>query len=102
MVYKYKSVLTVTCGILLQEALAQPASTPQLSASIPQSATEQRPPLTMETRGDILMARKKYREAVDTYRQATGDPAVISNKIGIAFHQLLDLDSAKKQLRELR
>jgi len=50
----------------------------------------------METRGDILMARKMYREAIDAYRQGPTDSAVLANKIGIAFHQLLLLDLARK------
>jgi tetratricopeptide (TPR) repeat protein len=36
-----------------------------------------------------------YRDAIDMYRQGP-DTAVLANKIGIAFHQLLLLDLAKK------
>ncbi len=42
------------------------------------------------------MARKMYRDAIDMYRQEPDDSAVIANKIGIAFHQLLEFDLAKK------
>ena len=52
-------------------------------------------PLTPEKRGDVYMARKWYREAIDTYRQAPTSP-VILNKIGIGYHQLMDLGNAKK------
>jgi tetratricopeptide (TPR) repeat protein len=48
-----------------------------------------------ELRGDILMARKMYREAADTYKEAP-ETAVTLNKIGIAYHQMLDFDSAKR------
>src|SRR5690242_10725387 len=48
-----------------------------------------------ELRGDIMMARKMYREAVDTYKEAP-ETAVVLNKIGIAYHQMLDFDTAKK------
>jgi tetratricopeptide (TPR) repeat protein len=41
------------------------------------------------------MARKMYREAIDMYKQAP-DSATIENKIGIAYHQLVELDMAKK------
>ena len=41
------------------------------------------------------MARKMFREAIDTYRDAPETAATV-NKIGIAFHQLLLLDQAKK------
>ncbi len=53
--------------------------------------------LSPETRGDILMARKMYREAIDTYREAPQNSAVIQNKIGIAYHQLTEIDLAKRQ-----
>lgn len=52
--------------------------------------------LSPEDRGDILMARKMYREAIDEYREGPPDSYVLANKIGIAFHQLLELDLAKK------
>jgi tetratricopeptide (TPR) repeat protein len=47
-------------------------------------------------RGDIFMAKKMYREALEMYKTGPSDSAVIANKVGIAYHQLLDLDSAKK------
>ena len=53
-------------------------------------------PLGPEMRGDILMARKMYREAVDAYIEAPQNSPVILNKIGIAYHQMLELDLAKK------
>jgi tetratricopeptide (TPR) repeat protein len=54
------------------------------------------PPLSPEMRGDIFMARKMYREAIDKYREGPVDSAVIANKIGIAFHQMMQLDLAKR------
>lgn len=53
-------------------------------------------PLTPESRGDIYMARKMYREAVDTYKQADPKSPVVANKIGIAFHQMMDLPNARR------
>jgi tetratricopeptide (TPR) repeat protein len=53
-------------------------------------------PVTPERRGDILMARKMYREAIDVYKEAPLDSAVIWNKLGIAYHQLTLIDEAKK------
>jgi tetratricopeptide (TPR) repeat protein len=54
------------------------------------------PPLTSEHRADILMARKMYREAVEVYKEAPLDSAVIWNKIGIAYHQMLQINEAQK------
>ncbi len=72
-----------------------PLSGSDLRASIP-PATIPRPKISPELRGDIYMARKMYREAIDVYRQGPPNSAVLANKIGIAFHQLLLLDLAKK------
>ena len=47
-------------------------------------------------RGDILMARKQYREAVEAYTEEKQIIAVLVNKLGIAFHQMLELDLARK------
>ncbi len=66
------------------------------SANVPSLSSPATPPLTPELRGDIYMARKMYREAIDMYREGP-NTAVLANKIGIAFHQLLLLDTAKKQ-----
>jgi tetratricopeptide (TPR) repeat protein len=64
------------------------------SKTVPSNPTKV---LSPETRGDILMARKMYREAIDTYREGPKDSPVLANKIGIAYHQMLELDLAKKQ-----
>jgi len=53
-------------------------------------------PLSYETRGDIYMARKMYREAIDMYRQGAPNSAVLANKIGIGFHQMTQLRLAMK------
>lgn len=53
-------------------------------------------PLTPETRGDIFMARKMYREAIETYGSIQPPSPVTLNKMGIANHQMSNLDAAKK------
>jgi tetratricopeptide (TPR) repeat protein len=52
--------------------------------------------LTPEKRADILMARKMYREAAEMYKEGPVDSAVIQNKIGIAYHQMMQMDIAKR------
>jgi tetratricopeptide (TPR) repeat protein len=66
--------------------------------------------LTPEKRGDIYMARKMYREAIDVYQESLKgcqdqkkvalpdrpQCAVLWNKLGIAYHQLQQLDTARK------
>jgi tetratricopeptide (TPR) repeat protein len=56
--------------------------------------------LSPENRGDIYMARKMYREAIDTFREGSARDPVLQNKIGIAYHQLLQLDKARKSYEE--
>jgi tetratricopeptide (TPR) repeat protein len=52
--------------------------------------------LTPETRGDIFMARKMYREAIDSFQEGLKSDPVLWNKTGIAYHQLGQLNTAKK------
>jgi tetratricopeptide (TPR) repeat protein len=52
--------------------------------------------LTAEQRGDIFMARKMYREAIETYLRAQPLTAILYNKVGISYHQMGDLESAKR------
>ena len=78
--------LLVTTGFAFQAVPTQTAAVTEPPA---------RPPISQQERGDIFMARKMYREAVDAYKQAPAS-ALMLNKIGIAYHQMTDLDSARK------
>jgi len=55
-----------------------------------------KPALSPEMRGDIFMARKMYREAIEAFREGSPKDPVLANKIGIAYHQMLQLDNARK------
>ncbi len=53
----------------------------------------------LERRGDIYMARKYYPEAVEAYRkmiELQPANAQFHNKLGIAYHQLMDFGAARK------
>src|SRR5262245_50415711 len=56
--------------------------------------------LTPEMRGDIYMARKMYREAIDAFREGAPKDPILRNKEGIAFHQLLQLENARKSYEQ--
>ncbi len=73
------------------------AQTEKPGAEVAPSAGQIQQPaaLTPEQRGDIFMARKMYREAIEQYQEAPQTAAVL-NKTGIAYHQLLQIDTAKK------
>jgi tetratricopeptide (TPR) repeat protein len=57
-------------------------------------------PLSSEARGDIFMARKMYREAIETYLLDKQPNAIIFNKVGIAFHQTGDLNTAERHYQK--
>jgi len=62
----------------------------------PQTLETKSNELTAEQRGDILMARKMYREAIEAFSEGSMKDPVLRNKTGIAYHQLLQLDKAQK------
>ncbi len=76
------------------ETVNPPAAGPQVATPAPAPAAQRRPELSPMRRGDILMARKMYREAIETYREGIRNVAVLYNKIGIAYHQLMDFKAA--------
>ena len=103
MVSRYLVVIAVTAlvfgGLVWAQSaspLIETAKVPDTRGTAPAAAETPAPPLTPERRGDILMARKMYREAVDTYKEGPLNSPVIWNKIGIAYHQMMQLDLAKK------
>lgn len=69
------------------------------SAMPPQTAPA-KPELSPEMRGDIYMARKMYREAIDAFREGSPKDPVLANKIGIAYHQMLQFDMARKSYEQ--
>jgi len=90
----------------LGQAQATPAAagppvttTPQTDAppAVPSEKPAVLPPQKM---GDIFMARKMYREAIDSYKEALDSVPVLWNKIGIAYHQLGQLDVAVRHYQE--
>ncbi len=92
-------MLSTIIRIALASGVAYAAVSAQSSDSLV-DRTQSRPTpnlnLTPEARGDIMMARKMYREAIEAFQQEPKKTAVLYNKIGIAYHQLQQLPNAKK------
>lgn len=95
------AVCSAASGEPVQSKSAQvvrESNAPGADASSPErrmdAAKQRRTPLSIRRQGDILMARKMYREAIETYLEANLDAAVIYTKIGIAHHELNDLGQA--------
>jgi len=76
---------------LVADTKSAPANPPPAAA-----APEPPKPISMQMRGDIAMARKMYREAIDYYRAIKPEAPLVWNKIGIAYHHLGDLNQAKR------
>ncbi len=81
-------------AIALVAGLSSAFAFAQVAAQAPKA------PLSVETRGDIFMARKMYREAIDVFREDKSKNPVILNKIGIAYHQMQQLDNARKSYEQ--
>ena len=92
------SVLQTTAAALMAAGLSAQSVAPVVDTlKMPPTAPAPAPEnLTPERRGDVLMVTKKYREAIEAYQQAAANMPVIQNKIGIAYHQLTQLNTAKK------
>ncbi len=80
----------------------QPAA--ETSANVNDSSASGRHAVVSdEMRADILMARKRYWEAIEKYQSIRPETPSLDNKIGIAYHQLLQLGPAKRYyLRALK
>jgi tetratricopeptide (TPR) repeat protein len=61
---------------------------------------DDKPQITPELRGDIFMAKKQYREAIDAFHQGSLKDPIVWNKMGIAYHQMMQLDSALKSYQQ--
>ncbi len=90
----------MVCSLLFVTVFAFQTPTAQtangLRPSTRTAPSDPAKPLSPEMRGDIFVARKMYRDAIDAYGEGPKNSPVIANKIGIAYHQLLELDVAKK------
>jgi tetratricopeptide (TPR) repeat protein len=91
------AVISVAATAWASAQEVAPAGFRPESRSSPAAAqTPAASPVTPEVRGDIYMARKMYREAAETYKESPQNSPVILNKTGIAYHQMLDLDTARR------
>lgn len=90
------AILTSLGATLVYSQQPSNAILDRTKVSAPPSNDTPRPPLSAEMRGDIFMARRMYREAIEAFGEGNTKDPVLRNKTGIAYHQLLQLDSARK------
>jgi tetratricopeptide (TPR) repeat protein len=104
MIFRPLSVVVaavVSGGCLLAQAgnaILDAGKTP--TSSLPQTAAPDNPVITPELRGDIFMAKKQYREAIEAFHEGSLKDPVLYNKSGIAYHQLTQLDNALKSYQQ--
>ena len=76
------------------------AQKPASSDSVPKTATTTtsvtlpKTPPTPEQLGDALMAHQRYQAAIDAYKKAPANDAVVQNKLGIAYQLMFNLVDA--------
>jgi tetratricopeptide (TPR) repeat protein len=68
--------------------------------AVPVQTQTPKPALSPEMRGDIFMARKMYREAIEAFKEGSPKDPVLWNKTGIAYHQMLQMDNARKSYEQ--
>src|ERR1017187_6600521 len=91
----------VSGGCLLAQAgnaILDAGKTP--TSSLPQTVAPDNAVITPELRGDIFMAKKQYREAIEAFHEGSLKDPVLYNKSGIAYHQLTQLDNALKSYQQ--
>ncbi len=93
MIRRQGSLILAAIALLVPALLR--AQSEQAAPAPVQSEKPKPEELTPERRADIYMARKMYREAIEVYKKLP-ESAVSLNKIGIAYHQLMDLRTAER------
>jgi tetratricopeptide (TPR) repeat protein len=59
-------------------------------------ALESEPSVSAETRGDLLMMRHQYMQALGEYAKVPKTSAEIWNKMGVAYHHMFAIEEAKR------
>jgi len=91
----YRSFVLLLAAALSAMRAQTPSPAAESGLSQPPAAAP-KAQLTPENRGDIYMARKMYREAIEAFREGPAKDPILLNKTGIAYHQMLQLDNARK------
>lgn len=90
-------VLVFAGTALAQETSPSATKISARDSSVQNASTAMTPRQVAEMRGDILMARKEYADAIRTYLKILEDEhknAVLLNKVGVAYQQLGDVNRA--------
>ncbi|MGH9713257.1 MAG: tetratricopeptide repeat protein [Candidatus Acidiferrales bacterium] len=108
---KYLALFTFTLALALsphvqaQEAPRNQTQPPATPTSVPASpvTTPMTPKQEAELRGDVMMARKEFVQAVKAYQQVLEESpkdARLLNKVGVAYQQLGDLHRSARYYKQ--
>jgi tetratricopeptide (TPR) repeat protein len=96
-------LLLLATDVPAQQSPATAASASPAANSATDSTPKMTPRQMAELRGDLLMARKEYGDAVKMYEQALGDnrdDAQVLNKIGVAYQEMIELRHAEQYYKK--
>ncbi len=90
------AAIASTSGLSLAQspAVQSPEAAPNPASRSTTSTTLPTTPPTAEQVGDALMAHQRYQAAIEAYKKASPDNAVVWNKIGIAYQLMFNLTDA--------
>ena len=108
---KYLALVTISLALVVHPAAhAQQPSQTQAQSPVAQEARPaptnvpaMTPLQSAELRGDVLMARKEFAQAVDAYERVLSENpknALVLNKVGVACQQLGDLHRASRYYKK--
>jgi len=76
---------------------AQPVQSAIATALETHSARAPRADISPEELGDLRMLHRNYREAVESYSQGPAHDPTLHNKMGIAYHQMGQLENSRRE-----
>lgn len=90
----FQLVLIQACVLSVPYALL--AQVPAPASTTPTNPTPQQFQANQEQIGDALMLHQRYQAAVEAYKKAPPESAVVWNKMGIAYQMLFNLSDATR------
>jgi tetratricopeptide (TPR) repeat protein len=91
-------LFVVILGVCVPTAFAATSNPAPSATEVPTALPASE--LSPEVTGDLLMVRRSYAAAIESYQRETQRSAVLLNKIGVAYHHMFALDQARKYYQQ--
>lgn len=90
------AALVSTPALVLAQSSGNPSAAAQAAPTAQSANTPAKPIVnaTPEQLGDALMAHQRYQAAIEAYKKAPKNDADVSNKLGIAYQLMFNLEDA--------